>query len=386
MQQRHGRPDAVGRGGQHGIPAYSPGGHSGVCNVEINGLAGNGLLQRPTGGSQPGRCVRLEILGHSDVLPVRRSGTDPAVLCHTGPGPDIRALLDQVVRNVAVRQLCDSQAVMAHRQDSRVDIGPGQLALQVQEVLAEGDGLGVGKRQICVVVQVVAVGLVPNQQIPAQGRSGKPGGQGIHGGKILGGTAGNVVVGVRHRTHAGLDLLLGRGLGIVLRHEPAEQVTHHVAAVGGRLVIRVLGEIVRKHERGHRGIVQGGHNALCRYLQAVGEVAHLGCDASPPHHIAALQQLQTGPHIGQLVPVRVIRRQRELHGARLAGGKVHRRRRGAQPVHLVGAARIVQDVIPVTQLIASKVLRSLLGVRATDGKPGNSLAAYRASVAHSDAS
>ena len=57
LQQRHGRPDAVGRGGQHGIPAYSPGGHSGVCNVEINGLAGNGLLQRPSGGSQPGRCV-----------------------------------------------------------------------------------------------------------------------------------------------------------------------------------------------------------------------------------------------------------------------------------------------------------------------------------------
>ena len=172
----------------------------------------------------------------------------------------------------------------------------------------------------------------------------------------------------------------------MLRQEPAEQVIHHVAAVGGRLIIGVLGEIVREGERRHRGIVQRGHNALCRYLQAVGEVAHLGCDAAPPHHIAALQQFQPGAHIGQLVPVGVIRRQRERHGARLAGGEIYGCCRNAQPFHLIGPARIVQDIIPIAQLITGKLLRSLLGIRTADSLSGNGFAANSAGVAHSDAS
>ena len=76
----------------------------------------------------------------------------------------------QVIRQVTVRQIPDGQSILALRKNSGVNVRTVRLAGQVKKIFGEFHRLRVCQRQLGVIVQIIAVILVTDQQIPAQRR------------------------------------------------------------------------------------------------------------------------------------------------------------------------------------------------------------------------
>ena len=92
------------------------------------------------------------------------------------------------------QQITDGQSILALRKNSGVNVRTVRLAGQVKKIFGESHRLRVSQRQRGVIVQIIAVILVTDQQIPAQGRFEQLIGNSGHRRGVLLRAAGNVIV------------------------------------------------------------------------------------------------------------------------------------------------------------------------------------------------
>ena len=183
--------------------------------AQINRLAGDGLRHGQAIVSQGCLCFRPKVGVNGHIAPFDMPGNAP-ICSHAGLAIDDFPGLHKVIRQVTVRQISDGQAVLALRKNSGVNVRTVRLAGQVKKIFGKFHRLRVCQRQRGVIVQIIAVILVTDQQIPTQGRFEQLIGNSGHRRGVLLRAAGNVIVRVGHGDHAGLDLLLCGHLRIVL--------------------------------------------------------------------------------------------------------------------------------------------------------------------------
>ena len=183
--------------------------------AQIHRLAGDGLRHGQTIVGQRRLRFRPKVGVNGHIAPFDVPGNAP-ICGHAGLAIDGFPGLHQVIRQVTVRQIPDGQSILALRKNSGVNVRTVRLAGQVKKIFGEFHRLRVCQRQRGVIVQIIAVILVTDQQIPAQRRFEQLIGNSGHRRGVLLRAAGNVIVRVGHGDHAGLDLLLCGHLRIVL--------------------------------------------------------------------------------------------------------------------------------------------------------------------------
>ena len=142
-----------------------------VLPTKVYCLHGDALLRGQTGGGYGCLGLGQQIGHHRDVVPADVA-VDPTIGGNAGPAVYRQAVLDQIVRQVAVCDIGNGQAVLAHRQNRGVYLRAVPLTDDIQQISRILHPLGIGQGQVCVVVQIIALRLVTDQQMPAQRRLG----------------------------------------------------------------------------------------------------------------------------------------------------------------------------------------------------------------------
>ena len=210
----------MGRTDQGGHSAH-PEMLNALLPAQIHRLAGDGLRHRQAIIGQRRLCFCAQILSDGHIIPFDMPSNAP-VGGHAGLAVDGQALLNKIICQGAVRQARQRQAVLPLRQNGGINVRAVHLAGQVKQVGRKFYRLGVGQRQLRVVVQIVAVVFIPNQEIAAQRGFGQLAANGLHCGHVILGAAGDVIIGVGNSADTGQDLLLGGHLGIVLGQKPVK--------------------------------------------------------------------------------------------------------------------------------------------------------------------
>ena len=119
LHQRVGRAVAVWRTDQGGHSAH-PEMLDALLPAQIHRLAGDGFRHRQAVVSQRRFGLGLQICGNGNIVPLDMPGNAP-ICGHAGLAVDDFPGLHKVIRQVTVRQISDSQAILALWQDSSVD-------------------------------------------------------------------------------------------------------------------------------------------------------------------------------------------------------------------------------------------------------------------------